>query len=639
MNSLFNKFLHRVRIHGGEFDASARAMHRNAAVEIVSSATIERKKMSTKTTLKRIALVAVAVTGFGLVSAVPSFAASQADTLSFVSTTSTGVIGTSVSAVFAQSFIATNTADELTTTASLVSAPAGSVVLPTLAIGGGTEVNADRTGTGGLVSVTNAVLAAPTYTTGYTTASFIPTHSGTYVIKFTPTVTGGSGILQATALTWTVVIAATPAVTAANSSSITNSGIVVNGLVDAAVAKPMAAVNAAGGQAATIVVTAKNSSNTDLTASTVLTATISGPGNLGFGGGAGPAVGAIVPQGRAITAGAAGYNYIGVFADGTAGVSTITISAGTTVLATETVSFYGAVVSYANVPANSLNTIPTAATTAAALNIVALDANGVVVPSKILTMTSSNTAVIASGTVSSSLTKTAADISLTTLAATGVVTLTFSDSTATIAATTTATITVSSGAITTSVPSLSFDKATYAPGEKMVLTLSAKDASGLPVPTITAASLLTAAGLVSNTALQGFPAIPLIGSTTDGSISWNVYAPLISGDVTVNGVGANTAATVLTATATVTGGAIDSAIDAANAATDAANYAADAADAATTAAQEATAAATAAQDSADAATAAVVALGLRVNTLMASVRAQITSLSNLIVRIIKKIHA
>ena len=80
-------------------------------------------------------------------------------------------------------------------------------------------------------------------------------------------------------------------------------------------------------------------------------------------------------------------------------------------------------------------------------------------------------------------------------------------------------------------------------------------------------------------------------------------------------------------------------VDAANAATDAANYAADAADAATTAAQEATAAAQAAQDSADAATAAVVALGLRVDTLMASVRAQLTSLSNLLVRIIKKTKA
>jgi len=44
------KFLHRVRIHGGEFDASARAMHRDgmtssfqAAVETVSTATTERK--------------------------------------------------------------------------------------------------------------------------------------------------------------------------------------------------------------------------------------------------------------------------------------------------------------------------------------------------------------------------------------------------------------------------------------------------------------------------------------------------------------------------------------------------------------------------------------------------------------------
>ena len=82
IHQLAIKFLHRVRIHGGEFDSSARAMNREKQVRllqaeprIVRGSTIERKQMSTKTTFKRIALVAVAALGFGVLSVVPSQAA------------------------------------------------------------------------------------------------------------------------------------------------------------------------------------------------------------------------------------------------------------------------------------------------------------------------------------------------------------------------------------------------------------------------------------------------------------------------------------------------------------------------------------------------------------------------------------
>ena len=80
------KFPRRVRIHGGEFDGSARAIHRSgekcplmtyekalisqAELRIVRGSTNERKQMSTKTTFKRVALVAVAALGFGTLSSV-----------------------------------------------------------------------------------------------------------------------------------------------------------------------------------------------------------------------------------------------------------------------------------------------------------------------------------------------------------------------------------------------------------------------------------------------------------------------------------------------------------------------------------------------------------------------------------------
>ena len=70
MNSPF-KFLRRVRIHGGECGAVARALHHKAKInslpavsENVLLTTNERKSMSTKTNFKRVALGVIAAFGF-----------------------------------------------------------------------------------------------------------------------------------------------------------------------------------------------------------------------------------------------------------------------------------------------------------------------------------------------------------------------------------------------------------------------------------------------------------------------------------------------------------------------------------------------------------------------------------------------
>ena len=95
MNSPF-KFLRRVRIHGGECGAVARALHHEvksfslpAVDENVSFTTNERKSMSTKTsTLKRIAQTAVVALLGGLMSVVAAPASNSA--------TNTGVSGTCI---------------------------------------------------------------------------------------------------------------------------------------------------------------------------------------------------------------------------------------------------------------------------------------------------------------------------------------------------------------------------------------------------------------------------------------------------------------------------------------------------------------------------------------------------------------
>jgi hypothetical protein len=88
MRKLLIKFPSQIRISGWDFGSSARAMNQagakdslmtyesvsntQAVLEKVSKTTTERKIMSTKTSIKRIALVAVAALGFGMVSAVSS---------------------------------------------------------------------------------------------------------------------------------------------------------------------------------------------------------------------------------------------------------------------------------------------------------------------------------------------------------------------------------------------------------------------------------------------------------------------------------------------------------------------------------------------------------------------------------------
>jgi len=95
--------------------------------------------MSTKTNFKRIALVAVAALGMGVLSSVPSQAVGNADSLTVATgtqyTTTAGGShladsGTAATATF--QFLAPSTQDTYTLVASLKSAPAANTQLPYL---------------------------------------------------------------------------------------------------------------------------------------------------------------------------------------------------------------------------------------------------------------------------------------------------------------------------------------------------------------------------------------------------------------------------------------------------------------------------------------------------------------------------
>jgi len=208
----------------------------------------------------------------------------------------------------------------------------------------------------------------------------------------------------------------------------------------------------------------------------------------------------------------------------------------------------------------------------------------------------------------------------------------------------TAAVRVSTGVPTTA--KISFDKATYAPGEKATVLVTILDAEGLAMP-YKVVTATWAAAPTTNVAFSSggdtlgadvtiAAATSATSKTTAGSQQYTVYMPYASGDVTISATGSTGLAAsgrvAVSATASVVNTSVDAATDAANEATDAANAATDAALAAADAADAATAAA---QDASDA----VAALSAEVSKMIASLKAQITSLTNLVIKIQKKVRA
>ena len=577
--------------------------------------------MSTKTTFKRIALVAVAALGLSVVAVVPSNSApGQADSLTAASATSTATVGTAVTNIVTSSYVAAASGDTSTVTVSLVSSPATSGVLPTVTAAGGTLVGTSASsGVSGLTVTVTA--GAGGRTTGFATVSLIPDVAGTYVVRIAPH-TGAN----AAALTWTVTASALDNVAnAGKTTSFLNAGETSTATADATVS---AAMTLGTDAVATIAVTPKNAADVALSALTTpatvaLTATISGPGSLRVSDTVANATAS--PAGRAVT-GTTGHYFIGVFSDGTPGVSTITISVGTTVLATETVTFYGDVASYSATVKK--NVIPMGATTTGVIAVVAKDKDGNVVPSQTVHVKASDATVVANYTGTSASASEAAagtaTIQVIGIASKfGKLTLTIGNAdVATI--TTTAVVTLSS--TTAKTVTLAFDKAEYTAGEKMTLKATAVDANGLPVAPM---DPITNA-LTSNTSLFGFPST-WDTTTTDGSVEYTFFAPLVPGPITVTGTDSNAAA-ITTAAVVVSDGVAQAAADAAAEAKDAADAATDAANEAAAAADAATAAA---QDAADA----VNDLAASVSAMITALRKQITALTNLVIKIQKKVRA
>ena len=90
---------------------SARATHLKAAMENVSVTTIERKQMSNKTAMKRIALAMVAALGFGVLASGSSSAAIPSGSTFSISATSASITaGETATATLTGTFTSINSA-------------------------------------------------------------------------------------------------------------------------------------------------------------------------------------------------------------------------------------------------------------------------------------------------------------------------------------------------------------------------------------------------------------------------------------------------------------------------------------------------------------------------------------------------
>ena len=644
--------------------------------------------MSTKTTFKRVALGLVATLGFGLLSALPAYAVEATPTAVVAGkTTEDDGVALAASKYTASTILTANGISAFSVVA------ASSVELAVIPVGGASVAGAmTRLAYAGVgIFHTSAAMAGSAAGTAELLDAFTaPSTAGTYTINaiydedadFTTTddqrtFTVAMTVTNPAAVSGTLSTAFIVAGNAGTAADVDTNDVTASG------SSTMAAANSGS-----ILLTMKDTAGSAMATGNLITAQItSGPGYL-------KAITADTPTvnqcsttptysatvGRAISAFDPGAiaNII-ICADGLAGVATISLSVTnqlvTTAWSTKSFTFYGAVRTLSVAASNF--TIGAAGGDETGAGVAARTATGEVTNAGALTANTTTPAFIISAKDSAGQLATAAsapvvissaptvvasgtcalddgatayssgegfglyNCSFTTAASaksgdTATLTFRIADPLGTAGIdylTTTVVVTVGG---TRYKETVAFDKASYGMGEAMVITRTAVDASGNKV-----ADGSSAPAVVFNKAIGG--TAPGAGFYVGGTLATSstkpaVFAPTASGvfEARITGYNSATATSAIIATATVGDDAAtvssQAAADAAAEATDAANAATDAANAAAEAADAATAAA---QDAADA----VAALSAQVATLISGLKAQLTALTNLVIKIQKKVKA
>jgi hypothetical protein len=581
--------------------------------------------MSTKTTFKRVALVAVAALGLGVLTSVPSNAA-PAITYGVIADSANGqaIVGGQATVVIA---LDTNTVTNIKVTG------AGSV------IGVSTQESTTVTGTPSSGSWSDSTTVTVAIASVNQTVTLTSAVAGVTTITATPlnATTGAPGTAVTKTVTW---VAATTVGTYDHATAFISKGNLTQRIyADSTTAQLTLASTLAATPVATINVTQFNSADT-VTVSTLaaagtkaIVATITGAGAIGStqnGSNAGSSV--------TISAGSSGAtveDYLYVYPDGRNGVATITITVNGVAVATKTVSFFGTVSGYA--------ASTTTGETLSKKNIaIAAAASGADAESATVTIKGLDAlkTVMAPGTIY----VTTDTATIATASTTGGVVYIYGVALGTTNVNVCDTASCTSAKIKYSFPitvvektaasyKVAFDATSYAPGALVTWTVTATTKTGKPIADGSRAVIGTST--TNMTAPSGIPTGAL--DFVDGVATGTFFAPATTGDFTITtlegaaldtyiaGIAASAAYTAVKTpnTITIASPAQDAAIDAATEATDAANAATDAALAAADAADAATAAA-------EDASAAVAALAKSVNTQLKALKKQITALTKLV---------
>jgi len=667
MRPLFQtRFPRFYRKRSGDRDVSARATHLKAAMENVFMTTTERKRMSTKTTFKRIALVAVAALGLGTFVATPSnayYGVKPTTTLSVSSTAVSATVGETASVTATIQMVAGGTTDSIAVFTTLAKPTGSSQGLAQLRA---TTDSANVTQTNHLdfiksqiVGYSDTVTISPTGL-GVTAKATYQVNlvnldvAGTYTLNVIVSDATKTEVFSSQAVT--ITVAAENVVPSATYSWAQIVGgttsVRPDGTADSAVVAAPGTVGATGSVVASIWVYQYNSDSSVTTArgtrvgESVTATLVSGPGQLSLNGSTSGALTVTAGPGDTIT----------VLSDGRSGTASIRL--GTTTLGsswvTKTVKFFGEMTQFtATLPNSTANNTVALSAGTATLKVYPKDVDGNLVTSDAkhgIYLTASDTKVINLNNTKCTFTVAGGYVSCTlTLADSGTTTITVRDS-ATVASSafsvTTAALTVAGAAYKGTITT---DKSSYAQGEAMKFTVTAKDVydrvvvdgAVTPFGTVYFAGAKPTFGDDGSANAAGGHFSDLVSylntpstSFVSGSDTMMAFAPTTAGTYTLKGT-LNGLADQTLLTFTV----VDPTKDAADAATDAALEATDAAYAAQDAAQLAAEAADAATAAAEAATAAVEDLATQVASLFADLQKQITTLANVVAKIAKKVKA
>jgi hypothetical protein len=530
-----------IRISRGERDASARATHLKAASRKYLETTIERKQMSTTTNFKRIALVAVAALGLGVISSVPSQAVGNLVVTTANGTTAAGQSDSTTAAtisISATNDFATDTisvtmvgngtlGDSVTGSAAI---KARLIYLDTTTAArsnvGRTSITAPGTATK-LDSVTAGTAWYLSGGVGNVGAKFgIQLDSSTTQITGTYSFTVSvkqytAGITQPVSTSYTVsVVSPILASESTVASSATSTALMYANTtwatqsVDSVVAIASTASTTAG---ASVKVSLLNAASGSASVLDSLTVSID-KGNV--------SIDSASPVGRSLAATSyvGAPMYVRVFPDGSTGLATLTIKTKNAGTFTKTLTFYG---DAATATAAVVSSVIGSTGTGAVLGTASDALKNTLGAGTTLYAYSSDTTVISNyGTACGSYIATVGGV-LCDLAGvkSGTANITLRDA-ATVAASTVASnavaVRASIGEVATSAK-ITFNKTSYAPGEKVTAIVTVYDAAGKSMP----------AGTYSNVFTSG-------GITTSSQLTWAAGESLTATSVTTAG---NTTAT------------------------------------------------------------------------------------------------